>query len=76
VKIFFWKSNFQGFQLIFLDYSVRGDKKINLKGVVDDALKECKDGGLEIKMCIVVKNESVESSGTSSPKQKKSNIMV
>lgn len=43
---------------------------IDLKEVADMALKECRNDGLEINMCVVVKNKSVES-GCDSPKQKK-----
>ena len=53
-----------------LDFSVRGEKVIDLKVVADDALKECRNDGLDINMCIVVKNKSAES-GCDSPKQKK-----
>jgi len=62
--------------LITADYSVRGDKSIDLKTVADNALKECGEDGVDIKMCIVVKNSSAEGDGTDSPKQKKAKTSV
>ena len=47
-----------------------------MKTVADNALKECREDGLDIKMCIVVKNLSAEGDGTNSPKQKKAKTSV
>ena len=55
-----------------LDYSVRGEKLIDLKTVADDALKECQQAGLDIPTCIVVQNESAQGDSSSSPTSKKS----
>ncbi|XP_041953972.1 acetyl-coenzyme A synthetase, cytoplasmic isoform X1 [Alosa sapidissima] len=60
--------------LITADGFYRGDKLINLKVIADDALQKCRDKGLPVKRCIMLKHLSKEEAaapGSQSPPAKR-----
>ncbi|XP_031421940.1 acetyl-coenzyme A synthetase, cytoplasmic isoform X3 [Clupea harengus] len=60
--------------LITADGFYRGDKLINLKVIADDALQKCRDKGVPIKRCIILKHLSKEEAaapGSQSPPAKR-----
>ncbi|KAJ8259942.1 hypothetical protein GJAV_G00175250 [Gymnothorax javanicus] len=57
--------------LITADGFYRGDKLISLKVIADDALQKCKDKGVPVQKCIVLKHLSTEEPGSQSPPAKR-----
>lgn len=70
------------FVIYILDGSCRGPKVIDLKTVADNALAECREKGLDIKISIVVKNvtkdtdEKVDGRSPTTKRQKLLNVGI